>query len=54
MFQAARKHLQAIAMIAVAAALTVGGVAAAQGSSGGESQGRPARAPPSARPARRR
>jgi hypothetical protein len=38
MFQAARRHLKAIAMIAVAAALTVGGVAAAQGGSGGESQ----------------
>jgi hypothetical protein len=33
MFQSARKHLRAIAMIGVASALVVGGVAAAQGSS---------------------
>ncbi len=34
MFQAARKHLRAIATIGVAAALVVGGVAAAQGGHG--------------------
>jgi hypothetical protein len=39
MFESARKHLRAVAMIAVAAALTVGGVAAAQGGSGDGSQG---------------
>ena len=39
MFQAARKHMRAVVMIAVAAALTVGGVAAAQSGSGSESQG---------------
>lgn len=33
MFQAARKHMRAIAMIGVASALVVGGVAAAQGGS---------------------
>jgi hypothetical protein len=46
MFQSARKHMRAIAMIGVASALVVGGVAAAQGgsesgsSSEGGSQGR--------------
>src|SRR4029078_352889 len=45
MFQAARKHLRAIATIGVASALVVGGVAAAQGGSGGESQD-PAQHPP--------
>jgi hypothetical protein len=43
MFQVARKearrHIKAIATIGVAAALVVGGVAAAQGGSGNESQG---------------
>lgn len=39
MFQAARKHLSAIATLGVAAALVVGGVAAAQGGSGSASQG---------------
>jgi hypothetical protein len=34
MFQSARKHMRAIAMIGVASALVVGGVAAAQGGSG--------------------
>lgn len=38
MFQAARKHMKAIAAIGLASALVVGGVAAAQGGSGGESQ----------------
>lgn len=39
MFQAARKHLKAIATLGVVAALVVGGVAAAQGGSGSGSQG---------------
>lgn len=39
MFQAARKHMRAIAMLGVAAALVVGGVAAAQGGSQSSSQG---------------
>ncbi len=38
MFQAARRHLRSIAMIGVAAALVVGGVAAAQGDSSGDGQ----------------
>ena len=38
MFQSARKHMRAIAMIGVASALVVGGVAAAQGSSGSGSE----------------
>ncbi len=37
MFEAARKHVRSIAMLAVAAALVVAGVAAAQGSSEGGS-----------------
>lgn len=37
MFQAARKHMRSVAMLAVAAALVVGGVAAAQGGSDGGS-----------------
>ncbi len=39
MFEAARKHLRSIAMLAVAAALVVAGVAAAQGSSEAGSDG---------------
>jgi hypothetical protein len=39
MFQAARKHMRAIAMLGVAAALVVGGVAAAQGESQSDSNG---------------
>lgn len=41
MFQSARKHMRAIAMLGVAAALVVGGVAAAQGDpqSGSQSNG---------------
>jgi len=35
MFKAARKHLSAVAMLAVAGALVVGGVAVAQGDGGG-------------------
>jgi hypothetical protein len=51
MFQAARKQLRTIAMLGVAAALVVGGVAAAQGDSQGGSQwsqgsGHPAGPPP--------
>ncbi len=52
MFQAARKQMRAIAMLGVAAALVVGGVAAAQGGSQSGSQGsqgpggRPAGPPP--------
>ncbi|HWB69373.1 MAG TPA: hypothetical protein VG518_05300 [Solirubrobacterales bacterium] len=42
MFNSARKHLRAIAMIGVASALVVGGVAAAQGGSEGGSQKGPA------------
>lgn len=38
MFEAARRHLRSIAMIGVAAALVVGGVAAAQGDSNGSGQ----------------
>jgi hypothetical protein len=38
MFQSARKHMRSIAMLGVAAALVVGGVAAAQGDSQGGSQ----------------
>lgn len=45
MFQAARKHLRAIALIGVASALVVGGVAAAQGGSGPEGQGAGKRPP---------
>jgi Domain of unknown function (DUF5666) len=39
MFQAARKQMRAVAMLGVAAALVVGGVAAAQGNSQSGSQG---------------
>lgn len=54
MFQSARKHLRSIAMLGVAAALVVGGVAAAQGdsqsgstqSSGQEAGQRPPGPPP--------
>lgn len=35
MFEAARRHMRSVAMIGVASALTVGGVAVAQGGSGG-------------------
>ncbi|HVY95359.1 MAG TPA: hypothetical protein VHA54_00220 [Solirubrobacterales bacterium] len=45
MFEAARKHLRSIAMLAVAAALVVAGVAAAQGSSEGGSGGSRVAAP---------
>lgn len=38
MFQSARKHMRSVAMLGVAAALVVGGVAAAQGDSQGGSQ----------------
>jgi len=43
MFEAARRHLRSVAMIGAAAALTVGGVAMAQGGSDGEV--RPAKRP---------
>jgi hypothetical protein len=51
MFQAARNKFQAVAMIGVAAALAIGGVAAAQGdpqggSGGSQSAGHPAGPPP--------
>ena len=53
MLQSARKHMRSIAMLGVAAALVVGGVAAAQGDSQGGSQssgqsagGRPPGPPP--------
>lgn len=48
MFEAARRHLRTIAMISVASALTVGGVAVAQGGSEGDVQPakRPMHAPP--------
>lgn len=46
MFEAARRHLRSIAMIGVAAALVVGGVAAAQGGSNGDGQGKRPPGPP--------
>ncbi len=46
MFQAARKHMRSVAMLGVAAALVVGGVAAAQGGSQGASERQGAGGPP--------
>jgi hypothetical protein len=48
MFEAARRHMRSIATIGVASALTVGGVAMAQGGSGGDVQPakRPMHGPP--------
>jgi hypothetical protein len=43
MFEAARRHMRSVAMIGVASALTVGGVAVAQDGSGGDVQ--PAKRP---------
>lgn len=54
MFQSARKHMRSIATIGVAAALVVGGVAAAQGDSqsGSQESGQPAgKRPPGPPPA---
>lgn len=45
MFRAVRKQMRSIAMIGVASALVVGGVAAAQGDSGGDGQSQGQRPP---------
>jgi hypothetical protein len=48
MFEAASRHLRTVVMVGAAAALTVGGVAMAQGGSGGEIE--PAKRPMTAIP----